>query len=342
MTMLFPATIAGSLPKPGWLAETEKLWPEWKLEGEALAQAQRDAALVWIKHQEDAGIAVVSDGEQFRRHFVHGFLESVEGIDWQRMTRMGIRNNRYEADVPTVTGPIRRAAPVHRDQADFCRKHATGGLKFTLPGPMTICDTLADAHYGRRADMAMAFAEILNDEALELEAAGVDVIQFDEPAFNVFMDEVNEWGVAALERAAQGLKCATVVHICYGYGIKANIDWKGSLGSEWRQYEQTFPALNASAIGGVSLECANSHVPMSLISLLPDKQILVGAIDVATDRVETPEEVAAVIGEALKHADAERIQPCTNCGLAPRSRPVAEAKLKALGAGAELARERLG
>jgi 5-methyltetrahydropteroyltriglutamate--homocysteine methyltransferase len=244
--------------------------------------------------------------------------------------------------VPTVTGPIRRSRPVHRDEAAFCRAHAASGLKFTLPGPMTICDTLADAHYGRRADMAMAFAEILNEEALELEAAGVDVIQFDEPAFNVFMDEVNEWGVAALERATRGLKCATAVHICYGYGIKANIDWKGTLGAEWRQYERIFPALNASTIGQVSLECVNSHVPMSLIGLLSDKQILVGAIDVATDRVETPEEVLGVIEEALKYADAERIQPCTNCGLAPRSRAVAEAKLNALGAGARLARERLG
>jgi 5-methyltetrahydropteroyltriglutamate--homocysteine methyltransferase len=340
--MLFPATIAGSLPKPGWLAETEKLWPRWKLEGEALAQAQRDAALLWIKHQEDAGIAVVSDGEQFRRHFVHGFLEAVDGIDWQLMTKMGIRNNRYEADVPTVTRPVRRLRPVHRDEAAFCRRHAKGRLKFTLPGPMTICDTLADAHYGRRADMAMAFAEVLNEEALELEAAGVDVVQFDEPAFNVFMDEVNEWGVAALERAAHGLKCATAVHICYGYGIKANIEWKETLGAEWRQYERIFPALNASAIQQVSLECLHSHVPMSLISLLSDKQILVGAIDVATDRIETAEEVAAVIVEALKYADVERIQPCTNCGLAPRSREVAEAKLKALGAGAELARERFG
>ncbi len=340
--MLFPATIAGSLPKPGWLAETEKLWPKWKLEGAALDQAKRDAALVWIKHQEDAGISVVSDGEQFRRHFVHGFLETVEGIDWQLMTKMGIRNNRYEADVPTVTGKLKRSRPVHKDEAAFCREHASNGLKFTLPGPMTICDTLADAHYGKRADMAMAFAEILNEEALELEAAGVDVVQFDEPAFNVFMDEVNEWGVAALERAARGLKCATAVHICYGYGIEANIKWKETLGSEWRQYEKIFPALNASTIQQVSLECANSHVPMSLIKLLSDKQIMVGAIDVATDKVETPEAVVAVIEEALKYADAERIQPCTNCGLAPLSRAVAEGKLKALGAGARLARKRFG
>lgn len=340
--MLFPPTVAGSLPKPGWLAETEKLWPKWLLEGDELDQAKRDAALIWIKLQEGTSIATVSDGEQFRTHFVHGFLESVKGIDWDLKTKMGIRNNRYVVDVPTVTGVPKRSRPVHRDEAAFCRKHTKNGLKFTLPGPMTICDTLADGHYGRRADMAMAFAEILNEEALELEAAGCDVIQFDEPAFNVFMDDVQEWGIAALERAAQGLKCKTAVHICYGYGIEANIEWKKTLGDEWRQYEQIFPAINASRIDQVSLECANSHVPISLIELLVDKEILVGAIDVASAEVETPEQVAAVIESALGHADAERIQPCTNCGLAPLSRAVAEGKLMALGAGAELARKRFG
>ena len=339
--MLFPATIAGSLPKPAWLAETEKLWPKWIPSGAALDQAKRDAALIWLKEQEDAGIATVSDGEQFRTHFVHGFLETVEGIDWDLKTKMGIRNNRYVVDVPTVTGRPKRSRPVHRDEAAFCRSHTSGKLKWTLPGPMTICDTLADGHYGRRADMAMAFAEILNEEALELEAAGVDVVQFDEPAFNVFMDDVRDWGITALERAARGLKCKTAVHICYGYGIDANIKWKETLGEEWRQYEQTFPFINRSAIGQVSLECANSHVPMSLLGLLPDKELLVGVIDVATDTVETPEQVAATIATALKHADAARIQPCTNCGLAPLSRAVAEAKLKALGAGAALARSRL-
>ncbi len=338
--MLFKPTIAGSLPKPGWLAEAEKLWPKWLLEGDALEQAKRDAALIWIKLQEDAGIEIVSDGEQFRTHFVHGFLETIEGIDWEKKTKMGIRDNRYVVDVPTVTGKLRRPASVHRDQAAFCRKHAKKGLKFTLPGPMTICDTLADGHYGKRADMAMAFAEILNEEALELEAEGVDTIQFDEPAFNVFMDDVNDWGIATLERAAQGLKCTTAVHICYGYGIDANRVWKESLGSEWRQYEAIFPAINGSNIQQVSLECANSHVPISLIELLPDKDLLVGCIDVASNEIETAEQVAATIAEAMKHADKERIFPCTNCGMAPLSRDVAAGKLEALGAGAALARQR--
>jgi 5-methyltetrahydropteroyltriglutamate--homocysteine methyltransferase len=337
--MLFAPTIAGSLPKPGWLAETEKLWPKWKLEGADLDRAKRDAALVWIKEQEDAGIEIVSDGEQFRTHFVHGFLETVEGIDWNLKTKMGIRNNRYVVDVPTVTGRPRRSRPVHRAEAAFCRSHTKKGLKFTLPGPMTICDTLADGHFGRRADMAMAFAEILNEEALELEAEGVDTIQFDEPAFNVFMDDVKDWGVVALERAARGLTCTTAVHICYGYGIEANLKWKETLGAEWRQYEEIFPAINASSVKQVSLECANSRVPISLIALLADKELLVGAIDVASAKIETPEQVAATIAAAAKHADAARIFPCTNCGMAPLSREVAVGKLKALGAGAKLARQ---
>jgi 5-methyltetrahydropteroyltriglutamate--homocysteine methyltransferase len=338
---LFPTTIAGSLPKPSWLAEPEKLWAAWRPSGDALTEAKCDAALVWLKEQEDAGIDIVSDGEQFRIHFVHGFLEQIGGIDWNRKTRMGIRDNRYEADVPTVTGPIVRPKPIHVEDARFTRAHTKRRLKFTLPGPMTICDTIADAHYGRRADMAMAFAKVLNEEARELEAGGVDVIQFDEPAFNVFMDDVKEWGVAALEAAAEGLKCKTAVHICYGYGIEANISWKNTLGSEWRQYEEIFPALNQSRIQQVSLECQGSKVPISLIRLLDAKTILVGAIDVANQIIETPEAVAAVLTEALKHADAERIQACTNCGMAPLPRRVAAGKLAALGAGAKLMRARV-
>jgi len=338
---MFETTIAGSLPKPSWLAEPERLWAPWKLEGAALDEGKRDAALVWIKEQEDAGIDIVTEGEQFRIHFVHGFVEHVRGIDWQKKTKMGIRNNRYVVDVPTVTGPLTRPHPVHRDEAVFARAHTNRKLKFTLPGPMTISDTVADAHYGRRADMAMAFADLLNQEARELEAAGADVIQFDEPAFNAFMDDVNEWGIAALERAAAGLKCKTAVHICYGYGIKANIDWKASLGSEWRQYEQIFPAINASQIGQVSLECANSRVPASLMSLLKEKEVMVGVIDVATNAVETPEQVAETIAVALQYVDAERLLPCTNCGMAPLPRAVAVGKLHALGAGAALARKRL-
>jgi len=338
---MLETTIAGSLPKPSWLAEPEKLWAAWLHEGADLERAKRDAALVWLKEQETAGIDIVTDGEQFRVHFVHGFLERIEGIDWARKSRMGIRADRYVVEVPTVTGPVRRQGSVHGAEARFTRAYTDRRLKFTLPGPMTICDTIADVHYGRRADMAMAFAAILNEEALELEAAGVDVVQFDEPAFNVFLDDVRDWGIEALHRAVEGLRCQTAVHICYGYGIEANIRWKQTLGAEWRQYEAIFPALNASRIGQVSLECANSHVPLALLRLLPDKDILLGEIDVACHETETPEQVAAVIRDALAHVDAARVLPCTNCGLAPLPRAVAIGKLKALGAGAALVRQEL-
>jgi len=340
--MLFPSTIAGSLPKPEWLAEPNTLWAPWKSKGEELARAKRDATILALKLQEDSGIDIATEGEQSRQHFVHGFLENVDGIDFGRRVEMGIRNNRYKAMVPTVIGALRLRERVHATEARVARAHTRKKLKFTLPGPMTIVDTIADAHYGDRVALAMAFAALLNEEARALEADGVDVIQFDEPAFNVYMDAVKEWGVAALERAADGLRCTTAVHICYGYGIQANIDWKGTLGSEWRQYEATFPALAASRIDQVSLECSNARVPMRLMQLLAGKDVLVGVIDVASDRVETAEDVAATIAQALEFVPADRLFPCTNCGMAPMHRDIAEAKLAALGAGAALARQRLG
>jgi 5-methyltetrahydropteroyltriglutamate--homocysteine methyltransferase len=337
---MFKTTIAGSLPKPGWLAETNKLWAPWRLEGTALETAKQDATLLAIKQQEDAGIDIVGDGEQARQHFVHGFLERVEGIDSEHKVEMGIRADRYKAMVPQVVAALRLKGRVHAMEAQLARAHTRRKLKFTLPGPMTIADTVADRYYGDRVKMAFAFAELLNQEAKELERDGVDVIQFDEPAFNVFMDEVNAWGIAALERAAAGLTCTTAVHICYGYGIKANIDWKATLGGEWRQYEAIFPALANSRIKQVSVECRNSKVPVSLLGLLAGKEILVGAIDVASDIIETPEQVAAVAEAAVKYIPSDAIQLCTNCGMAPMRRDIAYAKLRALVKGAALARRR--
>jgi len=340
--MLFPSTLAGSLPKPSWLAETNKLWPQWRAQGEELACAKRDATLLWLKLQEDAGLDVVGDGEQSRQHFVHGFLEAVDGIDFEHKVEMGIRADRYKAMVPQVVGPLKLKGRVHATEAKLARAHTKKKLKFTLPGPMTIVDTVADRFYGDRVKMAMAFAELLNQEARALEADGVDVIQFDEPAFNVYMKEAADWGVRALEKAAAGLACTTAVHICYGYGIQANIDWKKSLGEQWRQYEQVFPALARSSIKQVSLECIHSHVPPELMRLLEGKDVLVGVIDVASNEIETPEEVADTIGRALQFVPKHRLYACTNCGLAPMPREVAVKKLEALARGAALARQRYG
>ncbi|MGX7745225.1 methionine synthase [Rhodopseudomonas parapalustris] len=340
--MLFPTTIAGSLPKPEWLAEPNKLWAPWKSSGEELVRAKRDATILALKLQEDSGIDIATEGEQARQHFVHGFLEAVEGIDFAHKVEMGIRNDRYKAMVPQVIAPLRLKGRVHGFEAQVARAHTTRKIKFTLPGPMTIIDTIADRYYGDRIKMAFAFAELLNEEAKALAADGIDMIQFDEPAFNVYMSEAADWGVNALERAAQGLSCATAVHICYGYGIKANTDWKETLGAEWRQYEDIFPAIDRSAIQQVAVECRNSKVPLELLSLLKGKVVQAGVIDVASDEVETAEDVCATIEAVMKHVPKSNIIATTNCGMAPMRREIAEAKLAALGAGAELARQRFG
>src|SRR5215467_11385421 len=340
--MLFPTTIAGSLPKPEWLAEPNILWAPWKSKGDELARAKRDAIMLAVKLQEDSGIDIVTEGEQARQHFVHGFLEKIDGIDFAHKVEMGIRKDRYKAMVPQVVAPLKLAGRVHADEARVARTHTARKLKFTLPGPMTIIDTIADRYYGDRVKMAFAFADLLNQEAKALAADGVDMIQFDEPAFNVYMDEVNDWGIKALERAAQGLTCATAVHICYGYGIKANTDWKQTLGAQWRQYEQIFPAIDKSSIQQVAIECRNSKVPLELLSLLPGKIVQAGVIDVASDQIETADDVVKVIEAVSKFVPKSNIIATTNCGMAPMRRDIAEAKLMALGEGAKLARQRLG
>lgn len=340
MNKLLPTSTAGSLPKPSWLAEPEKLWSPWKLQGEELLEGKQDALRVALHDQRQTGIDIVSDGEQTRQHFVTTFIEHLEGVDFETRETVRIRN-RYDASVPTVVGAVSRNRPVFVEDAKFLRAQTDQPIKWALPGPMTMIDTLYDGHYKSREKLAWEFARILNEEARELEAAGVDIIQFDEPAFNVFFDEVNDWGVAALERAAEGLKCETAVHICYGYGIKANTDWKKTLGEEWRQYESVFPKLRTSSIDIVSLECQHSHVPMDLIELLRGKKVMVGTIDVATDTIETPEEVAEVLRKALQFVEADRLYPCTNCGMAPLSRNVARRKLAALSAGADIVRREL-
>ena len=329
------STLAGSLPKPRWLASEDQLWAGWRLEGEALREAQLDAVRVAVADQVAAGLGIVSDGEQTRQHFVTTFIEGLDGVDPVNRATVTIRR-RYEASVPRVVGPVTRTGGVFVDDAAFLRSITDQPIKTQLPGPMTMADTLQDDFYDDRETLAMVFAEALNAEARELEAAGVDLIQFDEPAFNVFLDEVGDWGVVALNRATEGIGVTTAVHICYGYGVKANIEWKDGLGSEWRQYESTFPILADSAIDQVSLEIAGSNVPLEVLDLLGDKSVQVGVIDVATESIETPEEVANLLERVAEHVPADRIYPSTNCGMVPLTRDVSRAKMAALGAGAAL------
>lgn len=340
MKQLLPTSTAGSLPKPSWLAQPETLWSQWKLNDGELAEGKKDALRLSLADQQAAGIDILSDGEQTRQHFVTTFIENLDGVDFENRRVMTIRD-RYEAAVPTVVAAVTRKHAVFVEDAAFLRQHTDAPIKWALPGPMTMVDTLYDAHYGSRQELAWEFAAILNQEAKELAAAGVDIIQFDEPAFNVFFDDVNDWGIAALERAAEGLRCETAVHICYGYGIEANTDWKKTLGSEWRQYEETLPRLQASNIDIVSLECHNSHVPTELLELVRGKKLMVGAIDVASTAVETPEEVAATLRNALQFVDPDQLWPSTNCGMAPLPRDIARAKLGALSDGAQIIRREL-
>jgi len=340
MKKLLPTSTAGSLPKPSWIAEPEKLWSPWKLEGDELVDGKKDALFLSLHEQQHAGLDIVGDGEQSRQHFVTTFIEHLDGVDFEKRETVRIRD-RYDASVPTVVGPVSRQKSVFVEDAKFLRQQTNQPIKWALPGPMTMIDTLYDAHYKSREKLAWEFAKILNQEAKELEAAGVDIIQFDEPAFNVFFDEVNDWGIATLERAIEGLKCETAVHICYGYGIKANTDWKKTLGTDWRQYEKIFPKLQKSNIDIISLECHNSHVPMELLELIRGKKVMVGAIDVASNTIETPEEVANTLRKALQFVDADKLYPCTNCGMTPLSRGVARGKLQALSAGAEIVRREL-
>jgi 5-methyltetrahydropteroyltriglutamate--homocysteine methyltransferase len=335
--MPFATTIAGSLPKPSWLAEPERIFPSWRLEGADLLDAQRDATRIAVSEQLRAGIDIVTDGEQSRRHFVHGFAERLAGIDPAKRQKRGIRGDRYEAVCPTVTGEVRRVQPVHVEEMRFARTLTDGALKITLPGPMTLTDTVVDEAYGSRRELATAFARALAQEIADLVAVGVDVVQIDEPAFNVYFEELADWGVAALDRAIGTAGCTTAVHVCYGYGIPANVQWKGSLGEHWDQYAYVLPLLAESRVDQISVELAGSRVPAEVLELAGEKVVAVGVIDVASDRIETADDVGATIELARRHLPDDRIVCSTNCGMAPMPREIAYAKLRALAEGALLA-----
>lgn len=335
--MPLQTTIAGSLPKPAWLAEPERLFPAWRLDGPELREAMQDATRIAIAEQRRAGIDVVTDGEQSRKHFVHGFAERLAGVDATKRQTRGIRADRYDVVCPTVTGEIRRDTPVHLDEIRFARTLTDGMLKITIPGPMTLVDTVVDEAYGSREALAYAFADVIAAEIHDLIAAGVDVVQLDEPAFNVYFDEVDAWGIAALDRAFGRATCRTAVHVCYGYGIPANVTWKANLGDRWDQYAHVLPLIAQSRADEISIEFAGSHVPPEVLSLAGDKTVAIGAIDVASTRVETPDEVHATLDVARRYLSDDRIVLSTNCGMAPMPRDIAYAKLRSLGQGALLA-----
>ncbi len=344
--MKLQASITGSLPKPKWLSDpTAQLRADWALDGEQLDEGKADAVRLAIFDQERAGLDVVTDGEQQRRHYIWGFVEGLSGIDAKALGKKITRGGRYTDELQNVAriiGDVSWNGPVLVDALRLSKSYTDKPVKVTVPGPMTIVDSLLDEHYGEALpDLAMRLADVINLEARALADAGADVIQFDEPAFNVDTDAVAEWGMAALERAMSGVNATRAVHICYGYGVPAVIEWKKK-NSEWGHYAATLPLLNRSSVDQVSVEVAASDVDVSVIRNLSDKKVMLGVINVSSDEVETADTVATRIREGLKHCDAERLMPCTDCGLVPRPRAVAFGKMKALGEATQRIRAELG
>lgn len=340
---LLQTAIVGSLPKPVWLAEPGQVVSTWRLEGERLREAQDDAVRLALADQEQAPLDIVTDGEQRRRHYIWGFLAGLTGIDMEQLGRKRARAGRYAEQTPVarIVGEVARPAPVLVEALRFVRARTSRLVKVTLPGPMTIVDSTLDEHYGTdERTLAMHFAAVLNAEARALAEAGADIVQFDEPTFNIYLDKVQAWGVEALERAAAGVGVRRAVHICYGYGVPAVLAWKSG-NRQWGHYAITLPRLADSSIEMVSVECAAAPVDVSVLAALKGKDVMLGVIDVGTEEVETPEVVAARIRRALPYVAPEHLLPCTDCGMVPRSRAAARAKMAALAAGARLARRQL-
>lgn len=338
-------TITGSLPKPSWLGDPGRhALARWLPELQHLDEAHDDAVRLAIAEQESAGLDIVTDGEQRRRHYIWGFVEKLTGINAETLGKKVTRGGRYTPEpinVARIVGDVNRKAPILVDALRFAKAHARKPVKVTLPGPMTIVDSVLDEHYGEsESDLANRFAQLLNDEAQDLSAAGADIIQFDEPCFNIYTDKVAEWGIAMLEKCIRNVRSTTAVHICYGYGIPITLAWK-SRNRDWGHYGVTLPLLAKSAIQQVSVECAASSVDASVLETLRGKDVMVGVIDVGTDEVEPAELVAARIRKALPYVEPNHLFPCTDCGLVPRPRRVAREKLKALVAGAQIVRREL-
>ncbi|HLF71319.1 MAG TPA: methionine synthase [Dehalococcoidia bacterium] len=341
---MLKTTIVGSLPKPTWLSDPKTLRASWRLEGDDLTRAQDDAVRLALLDQEEAGLDVVCDGEIRRRHYIWGFLEGLTGIDTEHLGTKRARGGRYTEStaVARITGEVTRPRPVFLDALRYARSHTDRLLKVTLPGPMTTVDSLFDEHYGAdEKSLALRFAELVNAEARELSAAGADVIQFDEPCFNIYLDKVKDWGIEALERAMAGVTATKAVHICYGYGTPAVLQWKNA-NQDWGHYGVSLPLLAQSSVDQVSVECAASGVDVALLGALKGKDVLIGVIDVGTEDVETPETVRDRLRAALPYVDPERLYGCTDCGMVPLSRDAALGKMRALAAGAALLRRELG
>jgi 5-methyltetrahydropteroyltriglutamate--homocysteine methyltransferase len=338
MTLL-PTTVVGSYPQPDWLIDRARLGSRlpprvrarelWRVPEDLLEQAQDDATLIAIRDLERAGVDIVSDGEMRRESYSNRFATALEGVDLDN-PGVAIDRTGHENPVPRVVGPIRRSRPVEVRDVEFLRANTERPIKITLPGPFTMAQQAQNDAYDDEAELALAYAEAVNEEARDLKAAGADVVQIDEPYLQARPEKARAYGVQAIDRALEGIEGDTALHICFGYG---HIVKDKPAGYSFLE------ELNACAARQISVEAAQPALDLSVLRGLPDKTILLGVLDLSDAApVETPAAVAARIREALEHVAAERLVIAPDCGMKYLPRETAFAKLQAMVAGTGIVR----
>jgi 5-methyltetrahydropteroyltriglutamate--homocysteine methyltransferase len=340
LNQILPTTVVGSYPQPGWLIDRAELGskvprvraPEiWRIPQPHLEEAQDDATLLAIRDMERAGIDIITDGEMRRESYSNRFATALEGID---IEHPGTTINRSGAPIPVprVAGPIRRRAAVEVRDVVFLKNNTSKQIKITLPGPFTMAQQAQDDYYKDEEALALAFAAVVNEELRDLKAAGADVVQIDEPWLQARPERAARYGVKAINRALEGIPGTTVVHLCFGYAAAVKDKPTGY---------SFLPQLEATRASQISIEAAQPRLDLGVLKELGSKTVMVGVIDLGTDTIESPHDVANRIRAALKHVPPERLVAAPDCGMKYLARDTAFGKLKALAAGAALVRREL-
>jgi 5-methyltetrahydropteroyltriglutamate--homocysteine methyltransferase len=335
---LIPTTLVGSYPQPDWLVHKDillgsgpprvRMRDVWRPPEELLEQAQDDATLVALHDQERAGIDIVSDGEVRRESYFNRFANALDGIDVDNPATVPGRTGKPTL-VPRVVGPIRRTEAVQVRDVAFLRAHTDKTIKITIPGAFTMAKMAADEHYGDQEALTMAYADVLNQEVREMKAAGADVIQIDEPHMQAHPKESGRFGLAAIDRALEGIEGTTVVHLCFGYAYVVSDKPSGY---------SFLPELDKCSATAISIEAAEPNLDPIILEKLPSKKVLFGVIDLGDHTVETPELIAERLRGALRHISPDRLIAAPDCGMKYLPRDVAFGKLQAMVAGAEIVR----
>ena len=338
--VLLPTSLVGSYPQPEWLIDRKKLagrFPPrtrarelWRVSPEFLGEAQDDATILAIRDQERAGLDIITDGEIRRESYSNRFATALDGVDLEN-PGTALDRSGHPNPVPRVVGRVRRKHPVQVRDLQFLRANTGRLIKMTIPGPFTMTQQAQNDFYKSEEEMALDYAAAVNEEIHDLFAAGADIVQIDEPYLQARPERARQYGVAAVNRALEGVKGTTAIHLCFGY---AAIIHQRPSGYSF------LPELAQSTVNQISIETAQSSLDCSVLSKLSRKTIIVGVLDLSNPEVETPELVAARIRRALPYVDMERMVVAPDCGLKYLQRDVAVGKMKALVAGARLVREK--